>query len=322
LGGNYLDEDGWDHPALHKYDSTGNPVWVKTYFSNDSIGVLNHPLRMATKTGEDEILLFGTQNSAQLHENFAIKTNLNGDSLWSTTFEHWFGVVASTSDGGYIGIVGGGVGGGKTERTRDVIRMDETLSPIWIKTLNGRFNSVSEAPDGGLVYGGQGILKTDGSGDSLWHFNGPGDDASELFISAATITSDNEIVATGSYEVSPDNWQPWIGKLADDSTMITSVRNDSHGPMTISLLQNHPNPFNPSTTISYDLPELSTVSLIVYDIQGREVMTLQDADKPPGNYEVKWNGIDQSGNPVSTGVYFARLQAGVISKTIKMVYLR
>jgi len=93
-------------------------------------------------------------------------------------------------------------------------------------------------------------------------------------------------------------------------------------PERFMLNQNYPNPFNPSTTISYTLPGQSDVKLIVYDIQGREVTTIQEAEQSPGTYEVKWNGIDQSGNPVSTGVYFCRLQAGAYSKTIKMLYLK
>jgi len=88
------------------------------------------------------------------------------------------------------------------------------------------------------------------------------------------------------------------------------------------LHQNCPNPFNPTTTISYNLPELSEVTLTIYDIVGREVMTLQSQDQPTGNYEVQWKGVDESGNPVNTGVYFARLQAGDFTKTIKMVYLK
>jgi len=88
------------------------------------------------------------------------------------------------------------------------------------------------------------------------------------------------------------------------------------------LHQNYPNPFNPSTTISYELPEQSTMSLTVYDVQGQEIVTLQNGGKPPGNYDVQWNGLNQSGNQTSTGVYFCRLRAGSFSKTIKMVYLR
>ncbi len=103
---------------------------------------------------------------------------------------------------------------------------------------------------------------------------------------------------------------------------VTSVNSNFLAPNEYTLYQNHPNPFNPTTTISYDLPEQSMIKLTVFDILGQEVATLQEAEKPPGNYEVQWNGLNQHGNPVSTGVYFCRLQAGNYSKTIKMVYLR
>ena len=93
-------------------------------------------------------------------------------------------------------------------------------------------------------------------------------------------------------------------------------------PMSFMLHQNYPNPFNPNTTISYSITEQSKVRLSVFDIRGQEVMTPQDGSKSPGNYEVQWNGMDQSGNPVSTGVYFCRLEAGSYSQSIKMVYLR
>ena len=93
-------------------------------------------------------------------------------------------------------------------------------------------------------------------------------------------------------------------------------------PSDFRLHQNYPNPFNPTTTISYALPEQSTANLTVFDIRGQEIVTLLNTDTSPGNYEVQWKGMDQSGNPVSTGVYFCRLEAGGFSQTIKMVYLR
>ena len=92
-------------------------------------------------------------------------------------------------------------------------------------------------------------------------------------------------------------------------------------PSTISLNQNFPNPFNPTTTISYNLPEESAVKLTVFDIRGQDVSTLQNGVKAAGFYEVQWRGMDQSGNPVSTGVYFCRMQAGSYSKVIKMLFL-
>ncbi|MCF7807311.1 MAG: T9SS type A sorting domain-containing protein [Candidatus Marinimicrobia bacterium] len=100
-------------------------------------------------------------------------------------------------------------------------------------------------------------------------------------------------------------------------------------PVQLHLDQNYPNPFNPNTTIGYDLPDHSHVNLTIYDVNGREVVMLQGVEQPGGHYDVQWNGTDGLGNQVSTGIYFARLQArapqpdGVqFSETIKMVLLR
>jgi hypothetical protein len=78
-------------------------------------------------------------------------------------------------------------------------------------------------------------------------------------------------------------------------------------PDKFQLFQNYPNPFNPSTTIAYQLPERKRVKLAIYDITGRQVRTLVDEVQLAGNYQTTWNGTDQSGNVVSSGVYVYRL---------------
>jgi CSLREA domain-containing protein len=88
------------------------------------------------------------------------------------------------------------------------------------------------------------------------------------------------------------------------------------------LLQNYPNPFNPTTSIRYGLPETSDVSLIIYDLTGREVRRFSETAQGAGWFNLIWDGSNNNGEPVSTGVYFCRLQAGSYSQTIKMVYLR
>jgi hypothetical protein len=93
-------------------------------------------------------------------------------------------------------------------------------------------------------------------------------------------------------------------------------------PSKFLLLQNYPNPFNPTTTIGYDLPQQSAVKLTIHNVQGRQIASIQDEQKPAGSYQVLWNGMNQVGNQVSTGVYFARLQAGDFNQTIKMVYMK
>ena len=93
-------------------------------------------------------------------------------------------------------------------------------------------------------------------------------------------------------------------------------------PTDFALEQNFPNPFNPETAIRYALPEAGNVSLIVYNMLGQEVVRLVDANQTPGFYAIQWNGQDELGRSVASGVYLYRLQAEGFSKTHKMLLLK
>ena len=88
------------------------------------------------------------------------------------------------------------------------------------------------------------------------------------------------------------------------------------------LRQNHPNPFNPSTTIEYILPSACRVLLALYDPAGRLVGRLVDTEQQAGPHTVVWNGRGIGGNELPSGVYFYRLQAGKLEETRKMLLLR
>ncbi len=93
-------------------------------------------------------------------------------------------------------------------------------------------------------------------------------------------------------------------------------------PVEVHLAQNYPNPFNPTTAIAFELSRSSDVSLVVFNALGRKVTTLLDGTLPAGPHEVVWDGVDHSGNPVATGVYFYRLSSESTSKTRKMLLLK
>ena len=98
---------------------------------------------------------------------------------------------------------------------------------------------------------------------------------------------------------------------------------DVHGlPEIFTLHQNYPNPFNPSTTIRYDLPEDSNVSLVIYDMMGREVTTLVNGQGSAGYHSIQWDGKNHLGSPVAAGVYIYTIQAGEFRDLNKMIFLK
>ncbi len=93
----------------------------------------------------------------------------------------------------------------------------------------------------------------------------------------------------------------------------------SQTPKGYEMTQNYPNPFNPSTNINFSLPQSDRVHLAVYDIQGSLVRTLVDHEQySNGSYKVSWDGRNELGQKVASGIYFARVQAGKYFHTIKM----
>ena len=89
-----------------------------------------------------------------------------------------------------------------------------------------------------------------------------------------------------------------------------------------SLRENYPNPFNPETDISFTLPTRTHACLTVYNIVGKKVVTLASREMDAGTHTVHWDGRDEAGIPVATGVYFYRLKTEAFDQTQKMVLMK
>lgn len=112
---------------------------------------------------------------------------------------------------------------------------------------------------------------------------------------------------------------------SESGIFLDQVPTGSDDPLVAAtrLNQNHPNPFNPVTTISYYLAEPSRVNLGIFDVSGKLVRALERGMMAgEGKQEIIWNGLDDAGRDVASGVYFYRLRAGTFSETRKMVKLR
>ena len=93
-------------------------------------------------------------------------------------------------------------------------------------------------------------------------------------------------------------------------------------PTGFALSQNYPNPFNPETKIEFALPDAATVTLTVYNVLGQVGVTLVNDEFLAGTHQVSWQGRDQQGQAVGSGVYLYRLQAGAETMTRKMMLLK
>ncbi len=114
------------------------------------------------------------------------------------------------------------------------------------------------------------------------------------------------------------NGTNWLNARKETYTyIITGIEELTDGIKTYSLSNNYPNPFNPSTIISYSVPEIEFVTLKVYDVLGSEVATLVNEEKSVGSYEVEFYGTE-----IVSGIYFYKLQAGSFVETKKMVLMK
>ncbi|MDP8202585.1 MAG: FlgD immunoglobulin-like domain containing protein [Candidatus Tenebribacter burtonii] len=202
---------------------------------------------------------------------------------------------------------------------------------LWTQTYGGEYNerahSVQQTSDGGYIvagvtwsYGaGSGafwLVKTDGNGNEDWTqtYGIPGSD----YANSIKQTADGGYIIagdTGSYGAgSCDFWLVRLSAETDSEDDIISI-----DPFQLS---NHPNPFNPETTISFSIPTDSAINLIVYNIKGQLIKSLVNEIKPIGEHTVIWDGRDDNGKPVSSGIYFYKLKTNNIEKTRKMILMK
>ena len=119
-----------------------------------------------------------------------------------------------------------------------------------------------------------------------------------------------------------ENWAPsqGYGTPGAANVIITAVEDTT--PLAFALNQNFPNPFNPTTTLSFSLPEDGRVTLVIYSLSGQQVRTIVDGLMSAGRQTVVWDGRDDHGNAVSSGVYLSRLVCGKNVATGRMVLVK
>ena len=139
-----------------------------------------------------------------------------------------------------------------------------------------------------------------------------------------------DVIADGNLlaniKVDKDNGVLYFESNGGGNFSITQITDigvlNNHLPEGYKLYQNYPNPFNPSTMIIYQLPKDSDVQLITYDLLGKQIKKLVNKQQNAGEYQIEWDGLDETGKPVASGIYLYQLIAGDFSEVRKMILMK
>jgi hypothetical protein len=334
----YNPQAGRSSAYLVKTNSMGERLWKKAYRAGrgDAIGYNEGKSVQQTSDGGYIIAGMSSQYSSLLTFNiYLVKTNPSGDTLWTKTYGGEYSdegySVQETSDGGYIVTGCANRSHGSTKADVYLLKTNASGDTLWTRTYGGADEdygrSVQQVSDGGYIIAGWTrsfgagdndayLLKTNTSGDLLWTRTYGGNRADQGY--SVQQTSDGGYILAGSTaSFSADSSNRVYLIKTDAHGLVASVQDDHDGlPAEYALHQNHPNPFNPSTTINYELPRSSDVRLTVYDVLGREVAVLVDERRETGVHAVTFDA-----SALSSGVYVYRLEAGgaVLSKKLLLL---
>lgn len=292
-----------------KYTSDGDTLWTRTYY-----GASGGARGVATDV-DSNIIVTGSSF-------LTIKYDPNGDTLWTRAHDsggddHAYG-VATDNKGNVI------VTGDSYYCDYYTIKYDPNGNILWTRRHDGgdkdfAYGVATDTACNIIVTGysmgvGYYTIKYSPDGDLLWgiRYGSTGYVARGV----ATDLNSNVIVTGYSWKGPGDTYYLTIKYLWE-----SGVEEQHHTEVISKQLEAYPNPFSKFTTISYSVPVLSWVTLKIYDLSGREVITLVNEKKKEGDYDVIWDRKDRCGDSVVSGVYFYRLVGKDFRITRKMVVL-
>jgi len=331
--GNGIPENSNEDIFLLKTDENGNVLWTRNIEGSiDNSWDLG---KCVQQTNDNGFIIAGSTGAPDQSPGnvYLIKTNAIGDTLWTKQFNgngnSHGNYIQQTNDGGFI-ITGYVEYYGVTSDIY-LIRTDEIGDTLWTSKIGGQFDCmgfcVKQTTDEGFVVVGSihdlgsdetynaYILKTNSFGDSLWS-QSYGD---ELSVANSIITTEeDEYIIAGStnYSSSPTQSDAFLLKLGYE-TSTDNIINKSH-----FSAMNYPNPFNPSTSIKFSIQNESIAELSIFNVKGQMVKTLINESLNIGAYSVIWDGKNESGESVCSGIYFYQIKTQTETITKRMLLLK
>lgn len=321
---------------LVKTDADGDTVWTRTFGGSDGDWV-----ESICQTDDGGYVAAGRVNwicGQDVGNIYLIKTNQDGDSLWTRSYGGDYGdygySVEQTSDGGFI------IGGSSSSFTTDpyigyLVKTDAEGIELWSQTYayqsswRNKIKSVRQTLDGGYIVAAHLVdyfgawsecdayfFKTDDIGNVIWETVYV-DSTHQITMESICQNDDGSYISCGTYIGSPQGpggYDIFLVKLAGASVEIEY--DSTPVPAQFALKDNCPNPFNSQTSICFDIPVAGHVDIEVYNVLGRKVETLVDDYMQAGSHTLNWDATS-----FPRGIYFCRLVAGDNSETRRMMLI-
>ncbi|MBU0507228.1 T9SS type A sorting domain-containing protein [bacterium] len=318
-------EDFW----LVRMSANGDSLWSRTF------GGASNERCFTSLIGTDgNFYMAGDARSFSAGDKdvWLVAASPDGDSLWSRVYGGEFDEecrsIQRAADGGFL-LIGGKNMDGADNWDVWVIRTDGSGNELWSRTYGGNANDFGGAaqilPDGGLVIGGDGrsftagdqdfwLLRLDADGDSLWS-RLYGRDLDQVLWTLAVAPDGGYYLGGRAVPAEGFPSDFWLVKTGPDPSVNADEQFILH-PSSF-ILSVYPNPFNPATTITFDLPKTTRAQLRIFDVTGRLVTTLADEHFSAGTHRVEFDG---GGYP--SGVCLAQLRTQDEVKTVKLILLK
>ena len=317
-----------------KIDNDGNVEW-----QNNFGGAGYEVFKQIYPTVDGGYITAGYSNSDGLgsYDIWILKLDNSGNMEWEERIGdagsnrmHYF---CPTSDGNYILT-------GETENTSGAMelfamKIDPLANIIWEHiypaTVEGEGKYIEETSDGGFIISGSDsnslsgpwqtdgwVIKIDENGEFMFDYF-VHSSASDVVHIVRQLSAGTYIAAGGNMSHGSGMNDVWIMEIIDDSVELDNQQ--------ISIydfnLRNHPNPFNPETTISFSLAQTTSfVYLEIYNLRGQKVKQLISSQLSTGQHSVVWNGRDDNGKLAPSGIYFYKLKTDDFQQTKKMILMK
>ena len=308
--------NGYDDMWFVKTNADGDSIWSKTFG-----GQWNDDCCKIIQTLDEGYALLGHTYSfgAGGSDIWLVKTDEEGDTLWSNTFggeDHdYCGSVVQTADSGYVI-------SGYVNSDMWLIKTDASGDSLWCQVFetDGNVGDVIQTSDDGFIattdhsfFGGSytWIVRMNSIGDVLWS-----DTLSSGELLLIICTPDGGYALAGETSAFPDQPDMLLVKLGADTLSAPNIG----GPVLIGdfiLMPVYPNPFNSTTTISYGLPCPSQVSLLVYNTLGQQITTVFEGYRQAGFHSATLSASD-----LPSGLYFVQLKASEQVFTRKVMLIQ